>query len=488
EKSGGAPSFAVKLNGLAVVPLEQSKGVSVIGLRDAAPPLLWRPGPGRHAFAGWMFAGRESDADQLRSNASGIGVQAGVQVGSRRTSLVGIRPSSGPGQSLAPMVAGLGGRAAIDYVTLLWPDGVLQTETAVAPGEHKVVETQRQLSSCPVLFCYDGERFVFVTDLLGVGGLGFAVGRNEYAPAVPRESVLLPAGLPRAADGRLTLKLTEPMEEACYLDHVELVAYDLPPGWNMTVDERMNIAGEPATGEAVFYQRKLAPTAAVNDRQENVATMVAQADGRAADVGRRDSRFLGRTEPHSLTLTFDEALDELPRPTLLASGWIEYPYSQTMFAAWQAGAAYEAPSVEARGGDGRWTTVLSQFGYPAGMPREMSVALGDLPPGCRQLRITTNQEIYWDALAVVAAEDCPTARVASLPLDRATVGECGFPEWTFGPQRTPQFNYDRRAPLWDTRHQSGYYTRIGRAEPLLEERDAAVAIFWTGRRDRLAVP
>ena len=63
-----------------------------------------------------------------------------------------------------------------------WPDGVYQTELSLATGElQRVVETQRQLASCPVLFAWNGERFQFISDVLGVGGIGFAIGPNEYA-------------------------------------------------------------------------------------------------------------------------------------------------------------------------------------------------------------------------------------------------------------------------------------------------------------------
>ena len=37
--------------------------------------------------------------------------------------------------------------------------------------------------------------------------------------------------------------------------------------------------------------------------------------------------------------------------TRSAKRWIEYPYSQTMFASWQAGASWDAPTLEARGAD-----------------------------------------------------------------------------------------------------------------------------------------
>src|SRR5690606_27094307 len=118
------------------------------------------------------------------------------------------------------------------------------------------------------LFVWDGARHRFVTDLLGVGGLGYLLAPGQVAPADPTENLMLPEGLLRSRDDRYILKLTEPMEENCYLDGVKLVAYDLPAGWRMILDERMRTGGPIPTGAPLFYRVLHQPTAAVNDRGE----------------------------------------------------------------------------------------------------------------------------------------------------------------------------------------------------------------------------
>ena len=190
--------------------------------------------------------------------------------------------------------------------------------------------------------------------------------------------------------------------------------------------------------------------------------------------------------PNVVTLEFDEALDSgAGAPILVADGWVEYPYSQTMFSAWQARAEFRAPSVEARGSDGQWHVILEQFGYPAGMPRRMSVPLGPLPPGTTQLRISTNQEIYWDRLAVAWVESAPPVTRRVLEPAVADLRRCGFAKRTTGDQRQPYYDYDHRPPYWDTRHQSGYYTAFGDVRPLVAEPDGALAIFGPGEEVHL---
>ncbi|MHC4981062.1 MAG: FG-GAP-like repeat-containing protein, partial [Planctomycetota bacterium] len=486
---GVSQIWAMDYPGWAPVVIDPAQGLSIVGISAEGPPIVHLPGRGRHAFAGFFLSGMEDVGQSMRSNASGVGAHVTVRIDSSWRVADTFRSTSGPGQSHQPVAIGLAGHDRIDFVAIDWSDGVLQSEIDLGGGLHRVPETQRQVSSCPVLFAWNGRKFEFVTDLLGVGGIGYLVAPGEYAPPRPWENVELPPGMLEPRDGRFALKLGEPMEEACYLDSVQLVAYDLPPGWSMTLDERMGILGPQPTGEPRFYRREILPARAVTERGEDVTELVAAADLQAAPVGELDRRFIGRlSAPNAVTLDFAEAIDgPHGAPTLVADGWIEYPYSQTMFGAWQAHAEFRAPTVEARGVDGKWRVILEQFGYPAGMPRRMSVPLGHLPQGTKQLRITTNQEIYWDRVAVVWTEPAPPAGFASrvFDLESAVVRRCGFAKRTTGAQRQPYYDYDDRSPYWDTRHQDGHYTAFGDARELVVETDGALAIFGPGEEVHL---
>ena len=467
--------------------LDPARGPSVIGLPADGAPVVWGPGPGRHPFLALVLTGRDSRSDQLRSNLSGIGASAAVRAGSHWTALNTWRWQSGPGQSLQPVALGLGGAAQADFLAVTWSDGVFQTELSLAAGKvHRIEETQRQLSSCPVLFAFNGRTFGFVTDVLGVGGIGFLERPGVYSEPYPTEHVLLPVGSLVPKDGRYQLKLGEPMEEITYLDAASLSVYDLPPGWQMTLDERKSIAGPMPTGEPRFFARDLVPSRATTRSGEDVTRSIITADDVAAPTGTADPRFIGRTAESQVTLEFDRPLETGGTPPLLViDGWIEYPYAQTIFAAWQANAPYRAPSIEARDRDGRWHMVLPEFGYPAGMPRQMSVPLPKLPRGASALRLSTTQEIYWDRLAVAYPESVPAVRHRRLPVSAARLDVAGFPHRTTLSQRRPHYDYDRRAPLLDTRHPRGWYTATGAIEPLVAATDDAVAIFGPGEEVHL---
>jgi hypothetical protein len=475
--------------GWSLVGLDAARGPSIVAMPaggDAAP-VIWRPGPGRFPFVSVALSGRDSTSAQLRSNVSGIGAQIAARAGSQWTVVNTYRQQSGFGQSLQPLAFGTAGAPQLDFVSITWSDGVFQSELALAPGSpRRIEETQRQLSSCPVLFAFDGSHFAFVTDLLGVGGMGTPTSPGVYDEPRPRESVLLPDGLLAAREGRYELKITEPMEEVAYIDSARLVAYDLPPGWQMVLDERKAISPPEATGKPRFYRDERLPVRVTTDEGEDVTHALATAEGVAAPPGRTDPRYIGLTAERSLTLEFDAALDTIAGdPHLVADGWIEYPYAQTLFAAWQAHAEYHAPTIEARAGDGRWQVLRREFGYPAGMPRRMSLSLGRLPRGATALRLRTTQEIYWDRLAIAYAAPSPLASATVLPLTSASVAQTGFARRDEQVQRRPSYDYDRRVPLWDTRHQRGMYTAIGAVTEVLAADDGAVAIIGPGEEVQL---
>jgi FG-GAP-like repeat/Tetratricopeptide repeat len=463
--------------------LHSSKGPQVIGWSPGLPPFSWGAGFGRYPFVSLQLTGMKDNDTNWRSNASGIGTSLAARVDSNWTVLNTFRAGSGPGQSLQPVIIGLGGAQRIDFIALDWSDGVYQSEMNLEAGKlHRITETQRQLSSCPVIFAWNGEKYEFVSDFLGVGGIGYAVSPGQYSQPRPWENFMLPDGAMKSKDGKLIFKLTEPMEEVAYIDAAGLKTYDLPPGWFMTLDERMGILGLAPTGKPRFYRQFMLPSIVMNNRREDVTGTLDTRDLKAAPVGELDLRFIGRLKQDNvLTLTFPKAMDSFEgEPILIADGWVEYPYSQTNFAAWQAGADYRAPTIEVLNQAGQWVTVLDQFGYPAGMPRQMSVPLRNLPAGVRKIRITTNQEIYWDRIAIAFSEPCPQAEMTDLKLSYARLEQIGFPQRQHLPQRLPYYDYDNRVPYWDTRFLEGNYTRFGLVDELLLSKDNAVAIFGAG--------
>ena len=465
-----------------------------IGASSNEPQLLeWSPGPGRFAFTTLALSGKHDDAETMRSNASGIGTQVSLRNGSHWSLTDTYKHASMRGHSSQPLAIGLRGRSRADFVALHWSDGVLQTELDLESGSIRhIAETERQLSSCPVLFAWNGNRFAFVTDLLGVGGLGGFVEPGVVGTPRPWERLKLPPGSLASRDGRLLLKLTEPMQESAYVDSVALESYDLPTEWQFVVDERMATAAPPVTGRTLFYRTSLNAVSAIDAAGNDVLALIADRDKHTMSPGEIDRRFLGLlTKPESLTLEFGQPIDRLPGrpdayPVLVADAWVEYPYSQTVFSAWQAGLQYHSATLEARDGDGHWQSIYPEFGYPAGMPREMSLPLDELPPGTDALRLSWNRELYWDRIRIVFAEPPPAEmRHTILSPQLARVAKTGFAKRTTYAQRRPEYDYEQRDPFWDTEYATGLYTRLGTMTELIATADDAIAIIGPGEEIHL---
>lgn len=449
---------------------------------------LWRagPGPGRGRFLALALTGRSRESEAMRSNASGIGTQIRLRRGTHWSLVDLLDRNSSPGQSLQPVLIGLGMVERADFVELQWSDGVMQTELGPVHGRlHRIEEVQRQLASCPVLFVWDGAQFRFVSDVLGVGGIGFLLAPGQYAQPRPRESFRLPDGLAVPREGRYRIKIAEPMEEAAYIDRVRLHVHDLPPGWSMTVDERMHTGGGPEpTGQPLFHrERDAVPVlAAIDQSGTDPLARLAAADFDALDPGPRDPRFLGRlSEEQRLELHLAKPLEPGRRYALIGHGWVEYPYSQTLFAAWQAGAGYPSYSLDLGDGKGAWTTLWSSFGYPAGMPREFALPLPAEAAGAHALRLRGQLEVYLDALRVVELAPAPPGWVHRvLEPAAARVERIGFPRRSTRAGKRPEYDLGNRQPFWDTRYPEGFYTDFGPAGPLLQEVDDGFVVIGPG--------
>jgi len=110
----------------------------------------------------------------------------------------------------------------------------------------------------------------------------------------------------------------------------------------------------------------------------------------------------------------------------------------------------------------------------------MSLPLGRLPHGATALRLRTTQEIYWDRLAVAYAVQTGSVARTVLPLASASLAPTGFAHRDMHAARRPSYDYDRRVPLWDTRHPRGGYTAFGTITELVAQDDGALAIMGPG--------
>ena len=93
-----------------------------------------------------------------------------------------------------------GGMSKMDVIRVTWPNAVVQNWINVETGKQiEVRESERLASSCPLLYRWDGGKFVFVTDVLGVGPLGELAPDGTRIKPFAEDLVRLPALAARCA-------------------------------------------------------------------------------------------------------------------------------------------------------------------------------------------------------------------------------------------------------------------------------------------------
>jgi hypothetical protein len=482
-----------RIDGLLAVDLIGDALPDLLVIRAGEPPAIARNlGNGQHWLALQLGGYWRVKPELMRTNSHAIGTRILLEGRGVHSTYDHTTTESGLAQSVAPFVLGLGKSEGIDLVHLRWPDGVMQCELN-QPVDTKIdlKENNRKTGSCPVLFTWDGERFVCIGDFLGGGGLGYLVAPGVYGQPDRDESVAIAGDQLRPIDGRLRISVTEPMDEIAYVDHLKLEVVDRPPGVSASPDERFAPEGPRPSGELIAWRTQIEPVRASDLGGRDLTETLRQRDRRTADTFKKRSAWVGYAEEHGIVLDFGDRLSRLsPRVPLVLclAGWVEYPYSQTNYAAATAGVALKPPSVERRRDDGTWEVIEPHAGYPAGLPRLMTLDLTGKLTGPRcVLRIRTNMECYYDQ-AFIAVRDRAaesSLRVATLPVARAVLGHRGYTREVSPDGRQPllyEYDYVDPAPLaWF----SGRLTRYGDVADLLRSDDDRLCVVGPGDEVRI---
>ncbi len=370
--------------------------------RAGAVPQLWSspPHPDRH----WLkiLPTQQKSENGFWAEPEAVDLQVEMKTG-LRTQLRRMHSTSGYlGSTPRQLHFGLGDATAADYIRLSWLDAVLQSELEVPAGQlWQINKIKRKPSSCPILFCWDGARFAYVTDFLGVGGMGFFMSPGEYAPPDPTEDVRIPPQLVSLKDDRYLLRVAEPLEEVTYLDQLYLQVIDHPANWEIYPDERFTGSPPFPTGKPYAVANPIFPQSASSDSNVNLLQTLRHVDRQYAQPP-VDSRFVGYARDHWIELDFGDRLSNLDvtKPLILyLHGWVEYTYSHVNYAAWQAGITMRSPWIELPDGKGGWIPASPEMGFPAGLPRMMTVDISKLPlQKDGRLRIRTNMEVFWDQI------------------------------------------------------------------------------------------
>ena len=418
------------------------------------------------------------------SNRLGIGAKVQLRAGSLSTRLdtASTTPPVGP----ADLVFGLGSRPGADVVRVLWPSGIVQAEVpqteAVLSTLVPVQELDREPSSCPLLFTWNGTRFEFVTDFLGGGEMGYWHGPDHYNTPDPVEYVRIPGDRLQPRDGQLELRITNELEEVIFFDHLSLISVSHPNDITVYPNEGQTVPPKPHRLHGVRDIRTAVRV--FNDKGTDMTERVAALDRQYPDeFGLKP--FRGYAESHTLTVDLGPRDNEAI--TLLLTGWTDYAFSSDNVAAHQAGLTPSLPVLQIKNGVGNWRHAV-EIGIPVGRPQTIAVDLtGHLQPEEHEVRIVTDMRVYWDQIQIGRPvsldniKDHTVAREQTLHATTAELRARGFSKELHpnGTQPTT-YDYEQVSLLSPWKTMSGSYTRPGDVRELLAVSDDLFTIAKDG--------
>jgi len=387
-----------------------------------------------------------------------------------------------------PLEFGVDSYKSADAVRITWPNGLIQDEPE-KPADQSTdyPEAQRLSGSCPMIFTWDGSRFRFITDVLGVAPLGAASGDGSYFPVDHDEYVQIPGDALRAVNGQYEVRITEELHEVSYLDRVKLIAVDHPADTEIFTNDKFK---SPPFPEFRLFgaKRRIYPVSARDDQGRDVLPRLLRRDQTYPDGFQRN--YLDVAEMHHLDLDFGSAAPD-NRAVLILNGWVDWADGSTFMAASQAHKDLVLPYLQVKDANGKWKTVIEDMGIPAGKPKTIAVDLtGKFLSRSREVRIITNLCVYWDEIFLSEDNAAPAVRLTNIDATAADLHFRGFSKPVIDARRRQpeRFVYDDWMPVSMWNPTPGFYTRYGDVRPLVGAIDDELVIMGSGDELKLLFP
>lgn len=426
-----------------------------------------------------------------KTNPSGYGTHVEVRAGDFFTSRAVHSPV---------IEIGVGKHRKLDTVQTVWMNGVVDNliDAHVETSPLVIIEKNVATGSCPFLYAWDGERFRFVTDLLGNAPVGLPLSRGVLLEADPDEFVVI--GTPdalRPRDGRFVLEITSEFHEVLYLDTVRLFAVDHGSDVEIHVTDKLMSPPFPLSEIWALGHRHTPISARGSDGVDRTAEL-REVDGRFAQPGALlPPPYRGMCHPLDITLDFgdtDDALgsnagDSRRRWVLALTGWLQYGQAGANIAISQnPDCVVIPPRLSVEDADGCWTPLDVVVGMPAGKTKTILVDLeGKLPTGFRRLRLSNTFEIRWDRIALFERRTLAEDAIISASPIAAEVRWRGFSDLrSRAPDHptTPDYELVHAQPPWRSTLE-GWCTRYGDMLELIAARDDELAIINGGDAIRI---
>jgi hypothetical protein len=405
-----------------------------------------------------------------------------------------------------PLLAGVGKAEQLDVLRVTWPNGIVQNDLdvplvprlgdALDAAFSPKLQATGQGGSCPFLYTWNGAKYAFVSDVLGITPLGLPMEPGEpgkppvMVPPDHDEFVLVRGDQLRAKDGFYELAFTEELREVTYLDRAQLLVIDHPQGTEMFPNERFTFPPFPEAHTHTVRDPIAATRATGSDGKDWTKELAAIDDVHAVPFTLRPLQFAGLCKPWFVELEFDKArVASAKKLRLLMTGWFFWSdASANMASARHPGVEFIPPLFQIPDGKGGWRDAGPPVGFPAGKTKTMVIDVSDvLSRDDPRIRVCSTLRLYWDAIRLATDGDDAELDVRTLEPTSARLWRRGFSAPLANTDskdalehRPERFEWNALAefPRWN--QHPGMYTRYGECLPLLQSIDDMFVILGAG--------
>jgi len=340
--------------------------------------------------------------------------------------------------------------------------------------------------SCPDLYTWNGEEFMYVTDVMGLGGMAIPKGKSVYVNPEPVEDTIIPPGMLVGRDGSLDIRLTDEKPEIEYIDEVELVAVDHPVGTRLLINDLSWNSFDGGREPTEFFTiSDPQPVQATYERLPVLGTQTippTDVSEQLAVEGDASLVYSGLYDDNIWTFDLGR-LDNPDKVKLVVSGWVEYANKREKDEWVASGKRPPASFIEVQDADGNWINVGHAPHIP-GYPKTVVYDLTDAFPA-DVMEYKVRMRIYMRMnLDYVAVDTTPDEAVVTTELTprSAELSFKGVSDYKQAPY--PNYDYyDVVNP--DPSSRTGSFTRFGDVKELLLDADDRFVIMDAG--DDLAV-
>ena len=324
-----------------------------------------------------------------------------------------------------------------------------------------LAQTKANVGSCPFLYSYDGEKYVFVADMYNRGILsvpGFRPQPEDYAKI---ESDQL-----RLMDGFYRVQITQEYDEISYLDKVALIAVDHAPG----VEVYPSLLKADAGKIYAVGKTPMPPISAADRDGKSVLQNIVEKDGIYT--------FGAQNKLNILDLNLGN-LSAAKQTKLVISAYTNWDNDQVPKSDEEQNQI--GRFIQVKDKNGNWATVFKDFEIiaPAGAPRTYVLDMtGKFLTNDYSVRIGYYPDVRFDYVGIdTSAPQEITAN--TVPPVHADLHFRGYSELSGSPSIPEYYLLAQDSPLGYSRP-VGNFTRFGEVSSLLADRDDEFVILHHG--------